>query len=375
MRPTIASQVLAEWCGVALHEGHALRPSAASDPSALAAVLCANGLGPALSHALRAMESHDSPEPVADALRADARVAAAGALAALATLREIAEALDGAGIPWLLWKGPALALAAWGDPARRHFSDLDIVVSPPDRERARDALGNAGWASKGALSRAQERAIHSVTSAYPLTKPGAPLLELHSAFIGRLYPTALEVREVMARADRLSLAGLSVRVPSSTDSLLLLALHATKHGWSQAEEVLTFTRLARRSPAALAAAIVQAEQAGVAPAMDLALHLSEELTGEPLTPETARAADPRVRAMVAECIARMCAGEGNWRETHRWSLSWVTGPRHRVRYLLGALLAPTPQEARFMLLPDPLVGAYPAVRLLRLALRSVGLAR
>ena len=109
--------------------------------------------------------------------------------------------------------------------------------------------------------------------------------------------------------------------------------------------------------------------------MDLALHLSEELTGEPLTPETARAADPRVRAMVAECIARMCAGEGNWRETHRWSLSWVTGPRHRVRYLLGALLAPTPQEARFMLLPDPLVGAYPAVRLLRLALRSVGLAR
>ena len=375
MRPTIASQVLAEWCGVALHGGRAPRPSPVSDHTGLAAVLRANRLGPALSLALGAGGPSDSPDPLANALHADARVAAEHALAALAALRDIAEALDGAGIPWLLWKGPALAFAAWGDPARRHFSDLDIVVSPRDRERARDALGNAGWASKWALSRAQERAIHSVTSAYPLTKPGAPLLELHWAFVGRLYPDVLAVRDVIVRADNISLAGLSVRVPSPADALLLLALHATKHGWSQAEEVLSFTQLARRSPVALAAAIAQAECAGVAPALDLAIRLSEELTGEPLAPETSRAKDPRARAMVAECVARMCAGEGSWRETHRWSLSWVTRPRHRVRYILGALLAPTPQEARFLLLPDPLVGAYPAVRLLRLALRSVGLAR
>lgn len=374
MRPTITSQVLAEWCGVALRD-RAPRPFPVSDPTGLAAVLRANRLGPALSLALRAAEPSSAPDTLADALHADARVAAEFALAALAALREIAAALDGADVPWLLWKGPALALSAWGDPARRHFSDLDIVVDPADRERARDVLAHAGWAPKGALSPAQERAIHSVTAAYPLTKPGALLLELHWAFMGRLYPNVLAVRDVVARAERLPLAGLSVRVPSPADALLLLALHATKHGWSQAEEVLAFTRLSRRSPGALAAAIVKAKQAGVAPAMDLALHLAEALTGEPLLTEIAREKDPRERAMVAECIGRMCAGEGSWRETHRWSLSWVRRPRDRVRYVLGAFLTPTPEEARFLLLPDPLVGAYPAVRLVRLALRSVGLAR
>ena len=323
----------------------------------------------------RALGARDLPPafaPLLAPLRDEARLIAERALANLAALREVGDRLDAARVPWMLWKGPALAMQVWGDATRRDSRDLDLVVPPEAWDAARAALADGGWQVPGGLGPRGERAIHGWTRAVPLRREGRPLVELHWAFAGANYPRVADVRSVLARAETFTVGGRAVRTPAGADALLLLALHATKHGWSQAEEVLSFARLASRSPEALGEAVAMADAAGVPRVLALALALREALLG---TPAPATRHDGRLLAMRDACLARMEAGNGAWRTTRAWTLSWIDRPRDRWRHRAGALWRPTPQEAQWLRLPEALAWAYPAVRLLRLAVRPLGLAR
>jgi hypothetical protein len=287
-------------------------------------------------------------------------------------LREVAARLDGAQVRWLLWKGPAIALQAWGDATLRASSDLDIVVVPEDRSRALDCLRAGGWRAKDGFTAAQERAAHSATRAFPLARGADEQLELHWAFAGRHLPTWAEVAAVHARAEVLDLGGVAVRAPAESDALLLLACHASKHGWSQAEEVVSFARLAARWPSALGPTVRHAARAGVSRPVRLAIELVRRLLGRSALDIATEHRDESIASLARECIARMCAGDGAWRETHRWTLGLLDRPADRLRYLATALIAPTPTDVRWVRLPDALAAAYPAVRVARLALRTAG---
>ena len=56
-------------------------------------------------------------------------------LRTMAALRSLAETFDGAGIPWLVLKGPTLGGPVHGAPELRWHGDLDVLV-PPDHLRA-----------------------------------------------------------------------------------------------------------------------------------------------------------------------------------------------------------------------------------------------
>lgn len=385
----MTSTALAAWCRLVHEDGRSPLPPT-GNVDALATLLISNRLGPAVSRALRLRARHDGavgPGRAADAalgvapelaaiLREHARRAAEGSLHAIATLRDVAESLDRAGIAWMIWKGPAISLMAWGEPGVRQFSDLDIIVAPRDRDAARSALAADGWSAWGAGSAAQERAVHAATRAYPLERAGSTMVELHWSFAGSHYPSWGDVAAIAGRARTLDLGGIAVRTPAGADAILLAALHATKHGWSQAEDALLFTRLATREPDALVMATSRADETGVGTAMRLGVRLAARLCSVILPePPVSRTEDARVSALADECVARMEASTGPWRETHAWTLGWVRRPIDRLRYAGVATFAPTPQERNWVTLPDALVWAYPAVRVARLALRAVRLPR
>lgn len=371
------TSALAVWSRFALHAGLREVPVGLRD-DATARCLIDNRIGPMVDRALRVAGDPAGDDRFRRTLHEDARTAVERGLAAVVAVREIHGALAEAGIEWLLWKGPALSAQIWDDAARRHLSDLDVVVAPADQPAARAALLKAGWRSRDGLSLAQERAIHGPTAAAPFMHParGAtwPLVELHQAFGSRLYPTALTVPAVLSRADRVTVGAVEVRTPGGADAVLLLAMHATKHGWSQAEEVLSVARLALRYPGAVSGALALAERAGVGASMHLAIGLARALLGVELAAPGAHddSAHPdRIRS----CLSRMEAGDAGWRETHQWTLSWIDRRTDRWRYLARAAFAPTLQEWSWVRLPDALVGAYPLVRAARLALRTLGMAR
>jgi hypothetical protein len=310
-------------------------------------------------------------------LREDARQAAAVALAARTTLPDIAATLARAGVDWMLWKGPALAVQAWGDANARHLSDLDFVVRPRDRRRAAEALRAAGWRPRHGMTARQQEAIEAGSAAFAFERaPTEPLLELHWRFAARRFPVPFSIDHVFARSESVAVSATTVRTPAHAEALTLLALHGTKHGWSVGEEVATFARLEERRPEA-AQALRSRAAAEIPRSLTLAFALVDLLTGAESLPDASRieamlraTRGPVLAQMISSCVERMCAGQGGWRPDHRWSTSWIEGPLPQARYFAHSLLSPTLEEWKWVRLPSALAWLYPIVRLLRLAIRG-----
>ncbi|HEX7832594.1 MAG TPA: nucleotidyltransferase family protein, partial [Thermoanaerobaculia bacterium] len=95
-----------------------------------------------------------------------------------AELRRIDNALTAANVRYLVLKGPVLAETAYPDRASRTMTDLDLLLSEDDYERAKSALENAGYSIPARFHGAPMAAgdtppmIHS--------DPGGPSIELHT---------------------------------------------------------------------------------------------------------------------------------------------------------------------------------------------------
>lgn len=108
---------------------------AACDPDALWARATEHGVDLALANAVRATRDVDARLLVR--ARDTVVVARARTEAQLRELADAERALVAAGVATLWLRGPALAVAAWGDAfARRPGRDLDLLVRPGDRLRA-----------------------------------------------------------------------------------------------------------------------------------------------------------------------------------------------------------------------------------------------
>ncbi len=298
------------------------------------------------------------------AAEAIARAAAVRAVAAVEAMHRAQASLAQAGIPSLAWKGPCVAVMAWGSAAARTFDDLDLVVRPRDVAPAREVLAALGWTPPRAMTPRQASAIYSTQGAIPFTREGAPgLLELHWRFAARRYAGVLDAEGVFRRAEPLGVGGLVLRSPSPADTLALAVMHATKHGWSTLEDVATVAALLARHPGARADAHARLRAVGGGRAWDLA----ERLVGDLMASRSGAPADRLARAVEA----RWRSGTTTWRPDLAWDLGWTVGARDRARLLLRSLFDPTLQEWLALRLPDPLLPAYRALRPLRLLWRAL----
>jgi hypothetical protein len=341
----------------------------------------------------KALETAGVPLPpsLADA-RAQATVRS---LAAVASLRDIAAAFGAESLPWIAWKGPALAVQAWGDAATRRFDDLDVVVRPEDLDRAVAAVEHLGWRSRHpGMSPAQARVLFASQLALEFTRAeGDPgLLELHWAFGARRYTGFPDVQDVLRRAVSMTVLGVRLPAPALADALLLHAVHATKHGWSTLEDVLTFARLrAMVSPGedVMSEAMRVARGAADALGARTALALGEALVAALFDPAAQPAAStaassaaphpshpshplPHVARLVTQVMHRWSLGHTTWRSTLSWDLAWTDGPVRRARLLARSAFDPTLQEWHAVRLPAALGPLYRIVRPARLAWRALG---
>ncbi len=86
--------------------------------------------------------------PVPDAVRTARQAATVRHLQTLHGLQRAIDALDRAGLPALVVKGPVLAAGWYHDPASRQYHDLDLLVAPAGFSAAIDALVGAGFAEQ-----------------------------------------------------------------------------------------------------------------------------------------------------------------------------------------------------------------------------------
>ncbi len=144
---------------------------------------------------------------------------------------ELFQAFAAVGVQTVLLKGPATARVLYvGE--RRFYSDVDLLVSPSDFERACQVAVSLGFLSpsnpSGAFARWLELRLEGQERT--LTRPTDQVsLDLHRTF--HLLPPAAQLMPVLwPRHDELLLNGVAVTVPDAASVGLLVLLHAKTAG-------------------------------------------------------------------------------------------------------------------------------------------------
>lgn len=183
-----------------------------------------SGLGSVIAHA---MQSQGFSVPVE--LAESVRPVAANHLLHLAILNLVKNALNNAGVRWLVFKGPAVAEALYEVPSTRTYSDIDILMHPADFERGLEALlaGPARLIDQN-WSLISERDQGEITLAV-----GSTVIDLHwhffsSAAARRTFE--LDIRRPFDRAVTTTLGRVEVTTLDPIDTMIFLATHAVLSG-------------------------------------------------------------------------------------------------------------------------------------------------
>jgi len=280
----------------------------------------------------------------------------------------ILDTFEALGIPAVVLKGPALAVAVYGDLGLRQFRDLDVLVHNPDVARAKRALLTHGYRLPARVPPAPLPSQHH----HRLVRSDGTIVELHWALAPPDFAFPLDADEVWSRLERVSLGGRTVLTLGVEDLALFLCAHGAKHLWERLSWVCDIAALlARRPDLDWDAVLTSARQRGAERMVLLALHLADDLLGAPV-PEAAHErlrGDPAVRALGERVRIRMFAGPHPptvwerrafyWRVRERW--------RDRLRDLARAVFTPTEGDWQVVRFPNSLSSLYYLIRPLRLA--------
>ncbi|HSU13331.1 nucleotidyltransferase family protein [Longimicrobium sp.] len=323
----------------------------------------------------------DAPLPaeVSAELRARNRDEVHRALRLAAELRRLLAALGAAGIEVLAYKGPALAVQAYGDLSLRSFVDLDLLVRPGDVPRALGVLDAQGYAPALALSPAQERYFRRVDGDYPLVHRQTELLvELHARVSSERFCMPVETHGLMRRAQSVPVGGGAMRTLGDDDLLLVLCVHGAKHRWKRLEWLAAVAALLRGQRGDVATVLERATQARARRTVLLGLSLARRLLDAPLPPAVVREieGDAALSRLADEAVRRMFEETGDEGEDTAANLAFNLrardGTMDRARYAGRWLFGPSPEDWRWAHLPDALFPLYRVLRPVRLLMRHGG---
>ena len=155
-------------------------------------------------------------------------------------------------IPVIPYKGPALAVSAYGNLSLRQFCDLDILVQERDFLKAIDLLTSSGYQPKAKQSILNDKE-HIVqikdSNEYSLiSKNGNVSLDIHQEIIPKelkLFPLVFD--DLWERLEPVSLTGTTVLNFHREDLLLILCVHGSKHMWERLGWICDIAELLRNS--------------------------------------------------------------------------------------------------------------------------------
>ncbi len=233
-------------------------------------------VAPLLQRSLRGAGPH-SPHPK---LEAYVRSASSRGLLLTGELLRLLKRWEAAGVQAIPFKGPALAATLYGDPALRHFDDLDVLVRAQDFPAAREAVLALGYRPSN---------LHSYSETFIQVRAGIEItLDLHWHFLIKptVFPFSPFLEAVFARSESFTLGGQKVRTFSPEDLLLFLCVHGSKHLWLRLQWLCDVAQLLYTRPDLdWAQVMAQAKTSGGRGLLYLGLYLSNDLLGAPLPPD------------------------------------------------------------------------------------------
>ncbi len=307
-------------------------------------------------------------------LEQQAKAVALRNLRLTAELLALARGFEAGEIRLLAWKGPALAMLAWGDITLREFRDLDLVVFPEDRARASALLERRGYRLEGGRTGARARALSRSDCEAIYRNSAGHRVELHWRFAAGLFATRLTVADVWPGRQAVTLGGGRVETLGRADMLLALGEHGAKHAWERLSWIADVGRLVGDREVDWAVVFRRARALGSERMLLLGLGLAEALLGAELPPAVqgrrrAHPGLPRLATWVTERLFRATPGHIPAGERRVFQLRVRERRRDRVRFILGQTFGIGEGDFQAVELPPVLYPLYYLLRPLRVARR------
>ena len=267
---------------------------------------------PLLYKSLLPAHAEGLPKPFADELRAYFHGNALRNMVLTRELLALVEGLEALNIPSLPFKGPALAVTAYGDLSLRQFGDLDLLVQKKNLERAEEFFYGRGYRSREPQTgNKQLKRVRVFLRGYhhKLEKEdGGVLLEPHWHVEGRHLGVRFDIEGLWKRLQRVSLGGREVRAVPPEDLLLFLCVHGSRHLWRRLSWMADVAELVRRTDFDWDAVLKKAERTRSHRMLSLGLLLAREVLGTALPPDViARVQADPVRDLVPGILRTLFA--------------------------------------------------------------------
>ena len=330
---------------------------------------------PLVYRALQTYARGAAPEPVRKALFEKYRANAARNVLLAGELLRVSGLFESEGVGLLAYKGPALAVAVYGDLSLRRFVDLDVIVRARDVERASQLLRGLGYAPQG-LTHAQEAALARTQHNVAYTRDGGRLtIELHRDVASKNFADVTLDEGAWARASRVRILNGTVATLSAEDLLLALCVHGTKHLWERLAWVCDVAALIDSHKSLDWHAVFgRARDAHVERMLLLGLTLARALAWAEFPEEVRRKieSDEAASRLASETTARMFEGAeyvpAGFLRSVGFNLRARSRARERLRYF-RFILTPTDGDLTALALPARLSFVYYLLRPFRLLLK------
>ena len=303
----------------------------------------------------------------------------ARALFLASELSRILNALESRGVPAYPFKGPALSVMLYGDPARRQSKDLDILVPKDGVRKAIDCLDTLGYGAKTSLA-GNRLAAHRRTE-YELQffrRDGRLTVELQWAVVPGFFGFDHEKLGIWSTLEKRDWNGPAFPVLPPEETLLLLCVHGAKHLWCKLGWIADVAGLlASPEPPDLTRTFELAGRCGMTRLLHLGLLVAERLTGAPLPQDfSARIdADLMASSLARQAIAVIAKTPVNPDvDPRRYFFYFKSKERRRDQFLFAGRLMATLAAGEWnpSRLPDSLYPLYYVLRPLDLLKKHAG---
>ncbi len=150
-----------------------------------------------------------------------------------ARLAQLTRALDGAGVPYAVLKGPALAATVYDPPWLRPYGDIDLLLHTPSWPRVRAVLQELGYAvaDEGAREAAQRYPGDGLNSIACVLPNARVLLEVHFDLL-QLGWSSPAMAELWSRLRAAPLGdGRAISILAPEEQVLQACVHLFYHGF------------------------------------------------------------------------------------------------------------------------------------------------
>lgn len=295
-RPTTwdaADRLALQTARAVLDPRDAEAPLPVPDPEALPAMLASHSL---LMHANPAWPLYSLSAAQQERMAKHIKLLGIIALTRTRHVAEVADALDAAGIRFMLVKGVALAQQAWGSTSVRGAGDIDVLVAERDLERTAAVLQELGAVPQRTDRDLRPRPLdrrmhHALTFHYADTD-----VDVHYRLdnIPTVFTASFD--ELFARRAEVEIGSRAIPTLSPLDALFLAACHGGRDAWAKWGSVLDFVVLLRRVGRPLDELANLAQAIGADARLGVALALGRVL--DPTLPEQDRRATRVARGVV-----------------------------------------------------------------------------